>query len=231
MDLACDKHISVARPVLLYSNCLTSEDLLEVIRRVGQEHLLTLAKRPALDDAVTDALIHIGEREVLRTVLENRSAKFSENGFFEITRKMSADPRLRLILMAREDTPEKIAHTIKTTIAHTREKPATPLIDDVYDEEMRNLIKNNRIPELISKLSEATEITEDVIKSAYTNPQHDTLLLIVKMAKLSWRTFEQVLTTKYGKTMSEVAHKKAMETFDRMTPSKAAMVLKCTAAA
>ena len=58
--LARDDEIAVAAPVLTQSPRLDEADLVEIAASKGQAHLLAIARRPALGEAVTEVLVRRG---------------------------------------------------------------------------------------------------------------------------------------------------------------------------
>src|SRR5262249_50981755 len=61
-SLAFDDEIEVAAPVLSASPELSDEDLVENASTKSQEHMLAIAKRIKLSEAVTDVLVERGDR-------------------------------------------------------------------------------------------------------------------------------------------------------------------------
>ena len=74
-QLAQDDDIAVAGPVLAQSPRLDESDLVEIAKTKGQAHLLAIAGRDGIGEAVTDVLVRRGDREVVRNVADNQSAQ------------------------------------------------------------------------------------------------------------------------------------------------------------
>lgn len=105
--LAFDDEITVAAPVLVCSEQLTDEDLVENARTKSQKHLLAIAQRLKLSEAVTDVLVERGDRDVVRKVARNRGARFSLAGYDKLTTRARYDRRLTLALAERTDVPRQ----------------------------------------------------------------------------------------------------------------------------
>lgn len=105
--LAFDNVIEVARPVLIRSEQLTDDDLIENARSKSQEHLLAIAQRLKLTEAVTDVLVERGDQRVVRRVARNKGARFSLAGFERMTVRAQRDRRLTLTLGQRSDLPRQ----------------------------------------------------------------------------------------------------------------------------
>ena len=105
--LAFDDEIAVAAPVLANSMQLSDADLIENARTKSQEHLLAIAQRLKLSEAVTDVLVERGDDEVVRKVARNRGARFSLAGYEKLTMRARYDRRLTLTLGERTDIPRQ----------------------------------------------------------------------------------------------------------------------------
>lgn len=69
--LAHHDDVAVAGAVLVHSERLTDADLVAIAETRGQAHLLAMSSRKRLDEAVTDALVRLGNDAVLRKVAGN----------------------------------------------------------------------------------------------------------------------------------------------------------------
>jgi hypothetical protein len=121
-QLANDDNSSVARPVLQYSPCLELPDLLDVAKSKSQQHLLAIANRSELAEAITDVLVRRGDREVVRNVAGNLGARLSSHGFSTLVRKAERDGILAQKVGLRADIPEPLLHLLFTQAAHVVQK-------------------------------------------------------------------------------------------------------------
>lgn len=69
--------IEVARPILLTSELLRDEDLVEIVRHRTLQHQLAIAMRQHVSEAVSDALIETGNSDVIKALLDNDNARLS----------------------------------------------------------------------------------------------------------------------------------------------------------
>jgi uncharacterized protein (DUF2336 family) len=104
-SLARHDDIAVARPVLQHSPRLHDGDLAELARSHGPAHLLAISGRAGLGEAVTDVLVRRGDHEVVRAVVNNRAARFSETGFAALVKRASHDDVLAVQVGQRADMP------------------------------------------------------------------------------------------------------------------------------
>jgi uncharacterized protein (DUF2336 family) len=105
--LAWHDDIAVAGPVLTHSERLCETDLVGTAQTKSQEHLLAIAQRASLSEAVTDVLVARGDRRVVRSVVKNEGARFSGAGFRTLVRKAIGDDSLAVLVGARRDLPRR----------------------------------------------------------------------------------------------------------------------------
>ena len=78
VSLLANDEIEVAYPVLLKSEVLRDETLVEVIRNRTLEHQLAIAIRYEVSEIVSDALVKHGNESVIKALLENENARISK---------------------------------------------------------------------------------------------------------------------------------------------------------
>jgi uncharacterized protein (DUF2336 family) len=105
--LATDDLIEVAGPVLAQCARLDDEDLIGTARSKGQQHMLAIAQRTSLSEAVTDVLVTRGDREVVHSVARNDGARFSDAGFGVLIERASGDDALAERVGLRTDIPRR----------------------------------------------------------------------------------------------------------------------------
>lgn len=103
--LAFDDDAAVAAPVLSLSQRLDEQTLVENASAKSQQHLLAIAGRRALAEAVTDILVARGDRAVAVTVADNPGAKLSPAGFATLIGRTKGDDALAERVGARRDIP------------------------------------------------------------------------------------------------------------------------------
>jgi len=122
-SLAFDDEIAVAGPVLMHSQQLCDADLVENATSKSQEHLLAIAQRLELSDAVTDILVERGDRRVVHKVVQNKGAHISLNGYQKLTTRARRDSKLTSALARRNDLPRQyFLKLLETASAAVRDK-------------------------------------------------------------------------------------------------------------
>ena len=103
--LALDDAIEVAEPMLSRSWQVDDDTLVEGARTKSQDHLIAIAQRSSLAEAVTDVLVARGNQEVAVRVAENPGAKFSEFGYSTLVIRSEQDAELASRVWARPEIP------------------------------------------------------------------------------------------------------------------------------
>jgi uncharacterized protein (DUF2336 family) len=110
--MAHHDEIAVAGPVLTQSECLTTDDLVEIAKSKGQGHLLAISKRTNLGTFVTDALLQRGDREVDQSLASNGDARFSETGLSTLVSRAEKDEDLAAKVCSRRDIPSSLVRQL-----------------------------------------------------------------------------------------------------------------------
>jgi uncharacterized protein (DUF2336 family) len=116
--LAKDDDIAVAGPVLQRSVRLPEEDLVEIAKEKGHDHLLAISARSHVGEAVTDVLVDRGDQAVVRSVAHNKGAKFSEASFARLVQRAERDGVLAERVGLRGDVP---VHLFRQLVAQASE--------------------------------------------------------------------------------------------------------------
>jgi uncharacterized protein (DUF2336 family) len=103
--LASDDSIDVASPVLIHAERLDASTLVECARTKSQEHLLSISRRKALTEVLTDILVERGDRQVILSTVQNTGAKFSSNGFAILVDRSHDDDLFAACVGSRPDLP------------------------------------------------------------------------------------------------------------------------------
>lgn len=103
--LAQDDDITVAGPLLSLSHQLDNAALVEIAKSKGQAHLLAIAGRSEIAEAITDVLVKRGDREVIHNVADNYHARLSQTGFSTLVKRAEDDGVLAEKVGQRPDIP------------------------------------------------------------------------------------------------------------------------------
>jgi len=103
--LARHDEISVAGPVLTESARLSPEDLVDIAKTKGEQHLLAISGRWWLKEVVTDVLLARHYPSVSRRVVNNPGARISASGFAIVLAQAATDSDLAVETGIRIDLP------------------------------------------------------------------------------------------------------------------------------
>lgn len=107
--------IDVAHPVLISSAVLQDEQLLDIIRKHGQEHMLAITKRDTVSETVSDAIVEKGNDEVLESLAGNDGAQLSEQAMQTMVERSESNQSLNEVMRARQDVPSDLVDQL---VAH-----------------------------------------------------------------------------------------------------------------
>lgn len=174
-QLARDEEIAIAAPVLSQSQRLSTQDLIEVAKTKGQEHLLAISSRQRIEESLTDVLIERGNDNVIHKLSGNAGASFSEDGYRRLVRKAEDDQGLLEKVGSRFDIPLHFFRELllrATTIVRdrliARAKPefrteidsiVSIVADDVGREAVRDRMAAQRSVASLKNAGELDEIT------------------------------------------------------------------------
>ena len=99
----------VARPILVASEALEDDDLLEVIRHRTMQHRLAISLRRDISEGVSASLIDAGEPDVALSVTENKGARLSRASLETLVERSRTEPRLGDPLVHRAELDPALA--------------------------------------------------------------------------------------------------------------------------
>jgi uncharacterized protein (DUF2336 family) len=122
ITLLADDSIEVARPVLLRSPVLTEEDFLRLIEEASVAHQETIAARPQIGGAVTEALARSETESVLTALLANVTAHISPIAFEVLVEKAERHRAIQEPLVRRADLPPSSAEKLTLVVSDALKK-------------------------------------------------------------------------------------------------------------
>jgi hypothetical protein len=103
--LARHEDATVAAPILLKSETLSTSDLVEIANHRGRQHLLAISGRKILDEALTDAVLKRGDMVVYCALARNVGARFSDQGRLKLAAAAERDGDIAHALGTRASMP------------------------------------------------------------------------------------------------------------------------------
>ena len=97
--------IAVAAPVLEKSKSLTETDILEIIDKKSQDHMLAVTKRPDIGEKVSSLLVQKGEDRVLVSLLQNSSARLDRETYQRVAERAETSAVLHAPFVRNANVP------------------------------------------------------------------------------------------------------------------------------
>ncbi|MFN3657159.1 MAG: DUF2336 domain-containing protein [Pseudolabrys sp.] len=113
-DLARSDSIEVAGPVLAGAAGLDDVDLIDIASTKSQAHLVHIAQRREISEAVTDVLVDRGDADVASTVAGNMGARLSDMSMAKLVLRADGDARLTGAMAQRRDIPAALFNDLVT---------------------------------------------------------------------------------------------------------------------
>jgi uncharacterized protein (DUF2336 family) len=177
--LARNDDITVAGPVLRESPRLSAEDLIEVAKLKGEQHLLAIAGRWWLKEVVTDALLARRFPSVSRRIVNNPGARVSAAGFAIVIQQAESDPELAVETGIRVDLPPALRDQLlrsATEAVRTRLQSRAPthLFEEIrkaitavtagVSRDMSKVYDFNEAKRLVASLADKGELNEETLR-------------------------------------------------------------------
>lgn len=107
----------VARPILEYSEVLTNDDLIDIVRTQDEGHQVAIAKRNAVSEKVSDALVDTQQELVVATLVANQGADMSEDTMNRVLDDFGENENVNGALTLRENLPLRVAERLVTLVS------------------------------------------------------------------------------------------------------------------
>lgn len=138
--------IEVAKPVLESSSALSQADLVAVVQRTSQDHMMAVTRRSDIGESVSGALVAKGGDSVVASLLQNESAKISRETYARVAERAQTNILLHAPLVRRQNVPldvlnavyHRVAPELRREIvakfAHATDAEIDSLMDDARDQ-------------------------------------------------------------------------------------------------
>lgn len=180
-QLAEDSEIEVARPVLQSSPVLTDEDLINVVKSRGAEHMAAISTRREVSERVVEEIVERGNERVLVTLAKNRTANFSRKAMTDMVEKSECMPGLQESLIDRRDVPPDLLGSmfffVSERLKHEIMEQTDELDADELDRQLRESWKavSAEAQEAVSEeLTGAERFIREMVR---TNSLNESLLI------------------------------------------------------
>lgn len=186
--------IAVAEPVLLKSGVLRDADLIQIVKDRTQEHMLQVARREALNEEVTDALVDKGEEDVIETLLNNKDASISRQALSYVVERSKRVDRFQEPLVAREDLPPDLAHKMFWWVSSALRDDIlqnysldSVTIDELLQDTAQSMIEN------VEPLRPGHTVAEELVRSLANRGELTTEFIMITLKDGEIRLFTAAL--------------------------------------
>ncbi|MFB9268927.1 DUF2336 domain-containing protein [Bradyrhizobium erythrophlei] len=203
--LARNDEIRIARPILQESSRLSPDDLVEIAQTKSEQHLLAVAGRWWLKEAVTDALLARRFASVSHRLVSNPGARVSPGGFAIILAQAEHDPDLAVETGVRADLPSdlrlQLLHDATDTVRGRLLERAPPhLFEEIrhaiaavaagVERDMSRVRDFTAAKRHVAKLKESGELNEAVLLGFARQRKYEETM--VALAHLSHSSVEVI---------------------------------------
>ena len=116
---------AVALPILQFSDVLTDEDLLEIVKSQSPDKQVAVAKRSHVSATVADALVESHNETVVATLVSNEGAELTETTLKRVVDEFAESDAIGERLVARHSLPVTVAERLMAKVSENlREKLA-----------------------------------------------------------------------------------------------------------
>jgi uncharacterized protein (DUF2336 family) len=216
--MLANDEIEVARPILLKSGVLRDADLIEIIKERTQEHILQVARRDSLSEAVTDAIVSRGEDDVIETLIGNADAAMSRRALQYLVERSKRVDRFQRPLILRGDMPPALAHRMFWWVSAalrqhilTSYKVDDTLVEDFLRDSAENALERverqrgaqTAAEALVNGLADRGELTLDFILRALRNGEIQLFITaLASRARLEIATARRIVLDAGGEPLA-----------------------------
>ncbi len=187
MKMLANDKIEVARPVLKKSGALENADLIEIIKRHSQEHLMAISVRKTLSEEVTDQLVSRGCDPVLESLARNNGAKLSRQSMEEMTERSEKYAPMQEPLLKRDDLPADLKHEMFMFVSSALRQHILATIEDIDESEVDKLLEQSRVQLGVTKSEIALSPAERFIsrKERLMQLNPELLMQLLRQGKIA----------------------------------------------
>lgn len=179
---------SVAEPILKFSEVLTDDDLVEIVRTQGAAKQIAVAGRATVSEKVSATLVETRNEAVVLTLISNEGAAISEKSLQKVVDDFGGREGIQAAMIRRPKIPVTVAERLMTLVS---EKLKTELVKrhELPAELATDLLLSSRERAVIGISSEAEE--QDVETLVRQMHQHGRLTpsIILRAAVMGDMTF------------------------------------------
>ena len=117
LSLAEDVSDAVALPIIQFSEALSDEELISIIRTQSVDRQVAVASRSNVSEAVADTLVEEGDKQAVVVLVSNDSVDLTENTLNKVVDNYGDDAEVQSPLVHRSQLPINIAERLVTQLS------------------------------------------------------------------------------------------------------------------
>ena len=171
---------SVALPILQFSEVLTDEDLIEIVRSPDASKQVAIAKRSTVSENVSTALVDAGNEDAITNLVANEGAEISEQSLQKVVEDFGDRETMQEAMVHRPRLPVTVAERLVTMVSEglkgelvkRHELPASLATDLVLQSRERATItlstesNEDELERLVHQMRERGRLTPSIILRA-----------------------------------------------------------------
>ena len=108
---------SVSLPMIKFSDVLTDEDLIDIVRKQGEAKQVAIAQRPNVSSRIADALIDTGNENAVARLVANEGAKLTEQALGRVMDEYQESQAVSDSLSRRQSMPASVSAQLAETLS------------------------------------------------------------------------------------------------------------------
>ena len=108
---------SVALPVLRFSEALSDDDLIELVRGQDAEKQVAIAQRSTVSESVSEALVETRNEDAVTTLVSNEGADISEKSLHKVVGDLGDREGIQSAMVRRPKLPVTVSERLVTMIS------------------------------------------------------------------------------------------------------------------
>lgn len=147
---------SVSLPVLQFSEVLSDEDLIEIVRSQGPSKQVAIAQREKVSQIVSSALVNTENADVVSSLVSNNGAEISTGDLEKVVENFAENEAIRDAMVFRPKLPVTVAERLLTTVSE-KMKEELAKRHELSDDVATDLILQSRERAVIGLSAEGDE--------------------------------------------------------------------------
>ena len=117
MVLAKDASAAVAVPMLEFSEALSDEDLIDIVRTQGSQRQTAVASRPTVSPAVSDVIVDHGDETAVATLVGNEGTEVADSTMHKVVDRFGDSAKVQTPLVMRSSLPIAVSERLVAKVS------------------------------------------------------------------------------------------------------------------